>query len=80
MLDVFCNLDVLYEGLGIGTVNCSFDQNFFFFFIIVGIQPKMLDPDPNHEYGSETLVAGTGIVVFSVSIIITWVLYKAFVL
>ena len=57
----FCNLDILYGGLGIGKL--LFDQNFFFPAVIfvqflvtkaldldwirISIQPKMLDPDPD---------------------------------
>ena len=58
----FCNLDVLYGGLGIGKL--QFDQKIFISFtavnflqflvlktlnpdwIRIGIRPKMLDPDP----------------------------------
>jgi hypothetical protein len=61
----FCNLDVLYGGLGIGKlyflikkkVNFFFSAVIFFQFLFIkaldpdwiriGIQPKMLDPDPD---------------------------------
>jgi hypothetical protein len=61
----FCNLDVLYGGLGIGKLqflikNCFFFSAVIFFQFLVnkaldpdwiririGIQPKMLDPDPD---------------------------------
>jgi hypothetical protein len=50
-----CSLDVLYEGLGIRKLPfLIFEQEIFFQFwsskpwirIRIGIQPKMLDPDP----------------------------------
>jgi hypothetical protein len=62
----FCNLDVLYGGLGIGKLQFLIKKNLIFFFtcnffkflvikaldpdlirIRIGIQPKMLDPDPD---------------------------------
>jgi hypothetical protein len=60
----FCNLDVLYGGLGIGklqilTKKFIFSSRKFFLFLVIktldpdwiriwiGIQPKMLDPDPD---------------------------------
>ncbi len=73
----FCNLDVLYGGLGIGKLQFLiqiffFSAVIFFHFLIIkaldpewiriririGIQPKMLDPDPDeNECGSATLIA-----------------------
>jgi hypothetical protein len=44
----FCNLDVLYGGLGIGKL--QFDKKNFWSlkpWIRIGIQPKLLDPDPD---------------------------------
>ncbi len=61
----FCNLDVLYGGLGIGKLQfliqkknlIFFSAVIFFQFLVIkaldpdwiriGIQPKMLDPDPD---------------------------------
>jgi hypothetical protein len=51
----FCNLDVLYGGLGIGKLYFLIQKKFNFIFnfwslklrIRIGIQPKMLDPDPD---------------------------------
>jgi hypothetical protein len=53
----FCNLDVLYGGLGIDPKKTNkFSYNFFQFLVIkaldpfwirIGIQPRMLDPDPD---------------------------------
>ncbi len=37
----YCNLDVLYRGLGIGKPDPYWIQ------IRISIQPKMLDPDPD---------------------------------
>jgi hypothetical protein len=69
-----CNLDVLYGGLGIVKLIVVFDPKMFFFsckffpilviktldpdWIRIGIQLKMLDPDPyqKNTYGSATLV------------------------
>ncbi len=64
----FCNLDILYEGLGIGKLQFLIKKNinffsaviFFQFFVIkapdpdwirirIGVQPKMLDPDPGPD-------------------------------
>ncbi len=58
-----CNLDVLYGGLGIGKLyfliqnKCNFFSAVLFHFLVImaldmnwiriGIQPKMLDPDPD---------------------------------
>ncbi len=59
----FCNLDILYEGLGIGKLQFLIKKIFFFFrcnffsifgykaldpdWIRIGVHPKMLDPDPD---------------------------------
>jgi hypothetical protein len=62
----FCNLDVLYRGIGIGKLQflilkklIFFSAVIFFQFLVIkaldpdwiririGIQPKMLDPDPD---------------------------------
>jgi hypothetical protein len=60
--DFFCNLDVLYGGLGIGKLwfliqKIFFSTVIFFLFlviealdpdwILIGSQPKLLDPDPD---------------------------------
>jgi hypothetical protein len=56
----FCNLDILFGGLGIGKLQFLIKKKFNFFFsykffsifghqtpwIRIDIQPKMLDPDP----------------------------------
>ncbi len=63
----FFSLDVLYRGLGIGKLQFLIKIIFNFFscpffnfwsskpWILIGIQPKMLDPDPD-EINSETLI------------------------
>ncbi len=56
----FCNLDILYGGLGIGKLQFLIKKNLIFFsaviffqfwslkpWIRIGVQPKMLDPDPD---------------------------------
>ncbi len=57
----FCNLDILYGGLGIGKLQFLIKKNLIFFLqflvikaldpdwirIQIGVHPKMLDPDPN---------------------------------
>jgi hypothetical protein len=56
----FCNLDILYGGLGIGKLQFLKKKNLILFsaviffnfwslkpWIRIGIQPKMLDPDPD---------------------------------
>jgi hypothetical protein len=56
----FCNLDVLYGGLGIGKFKFLIQKKKFFLPILVikamdpdwiriGIQPKMLDPDADPD-------------------------------
>jgi hypothetical protein len=67
-----CSLDGLYGGLGMSKLQYFYQKNITFFFsckyvkkilvrnrIGIGIQPKMLDPDPrSSESGSETLLGG----------------------
>ncbi len=52
----FCSLDVLYEGLGIDNLQFLIQKILNFFLVIkaldpdwirIGIQPKMLDLDPD---------------------------------
>ena len=43
----FCNLDVLYGGLGIGKLPFFFNFWSLKPWIRIGVQSKMLDPDPD---------------------------------